>query len=574
MGVGPAIFASAGKRTEHWIPGVYSRRHTVSSETGVSANNLVILGYSYGGKPNTLYEFADKDEAKDILVGGELLEAVANAFNGSNDFVPQKVYAMRVNSATQSALTLKSGLNNIIKMKSADYGARNNQLKLWLKAGTEDNTRKVSVVFKGEEIEIDNIGQTMFSLLYVGDGESATVAVTKSTITLSALDDQSVATDSYTFNFKDFDSLDELIAAINDTDVYIATSLIQQPDVKADVLDCISSTALTETATVLYANCNALVDALKSIQFIDEVEYAENADRVLPDIMDGYEYFTGATDGTYSVSDWVNTLSALEVCDINCIATPSSNHSVHVLISNHCVEMSGVEKKKERMFLLGCAKGIQMNVALANAAELNTDFGSYVWNGAISNNPFTGAREEITPAMLACKDAGVEAALGISNPITNKVMKVNAFTEKLRNSQLNTLIKGGIMPFGENDDGQLVCIRAVTTYQGDNLALNERSMVREALYMDRDLRKAYSKRIGGYSEPSESDILNILNNKAKSWYLEDLITKSDQGELVFDAKVRFDGDKTYLTFSRYLRAPNNFIFITSVNRIYSSTIEV
>jgi hypothetical protein len=39
---------------------------------------------------------------------------------------------------------------------------------------------------------------------------------------------------------------------------------------------------------------------------------------------------------------------------------------------------------------------------------------------------------------------------------------------------------------------------------------------------------------------------------------------------VFDIRVRVDGDKTYLVYSKYLRAPNNFTFITSNNMIYSS----
>ena len=80
------------------------------------------------------------------------------------------------------------------------------------------------------------------------------------------------------------------------------------------------------------------------------------------------------------------------------------------------------------------------------------------------------------------------------------------------------MIQNGIMPCGINDEGLLVVIRAMTTYQDDNLGLNERSCVREALFMDRDLRKAYSRRTGTSSEPSESEIFAVLLNKAKDWY--------------------------------------------------------
>jgi hypothetical protein len=62
----------------------------------------------------------------------------------------------------------------------------------------------------------------------------------------------------------------------------------------------------------------------------------------------------------------------------------------------------------------------------------------------------------------------------------------------------------------------------------------------------------------------------VLFNKAKDWYVKGYITKSDGGELVFNCKVKFDGDKTYLEYDKYIRAPNNFTFITSNNMIYSS----
>ena len=35
MGVSPAVFESAGKKTEHLIPGVYTRRNTVAATTGL-----------------------------------------------------------------------------------------------------------------------------------------------------------------------------------------------------------------------------------------------------------------------------------------------------------------------------------------------------------------------------------------------------------------------------------------------------------------------------------------------------------------------------------------------------------
>ena len=103
MGVSPAKFDSAGQSTQHYIPGNYSRRNTVGAGSGVSSGNLCIIGSSMGGKPLTLHSVADKAEAKDLLVSGSLLDGVVQAFNGSNTYIPQQVFCMRVNVGTQSS---------------------------------------------------------------------------------------------------------------------------------------------------------------------------------------------------------------------------------------------------------------------------------------------------------------------------------------------------------------------------------------------------------------------------------------------------------------------------------------
>lgn len=64
MGVSPAIFESAGQRTEHFIPGSYSRSDNVSSPSGVSAGNFCILGTSIGGEPLKLLSFGNISDAK------------------------------------------------------------------------------------------------------------------------------------------------------------------------------------------------------------------------------------------------------------------------------------------------------------------------------------------------------------------------------------------------------------------------------------------------------------------------------------------------------------------------------
>ncbi|GHU10577.1 hypothetical protein FACS1894151_10060 [Spirochaetia bacterium] len=508
---------------------------------------------------------ADANEAREALVGGQLLEGVAHAFNGSNEFVPQQVWAFRVNQGTRSSITLTNGPTDIITVKSRDYGVHTNQLKIWIKDGTTEG-KQILLNYKGNEIKADNIARKSLTVTYIGEGASCTLQILKDRCVIAATGDEAA---SMTLLWEDYDTLEALAARLNDTGLFTATLDDERPNVPTSNLDTIAATDIMTTLT-LNSDLAAFCEALSAMQYIGEVQIVSTTDFIVPEDTGSFLYFSGASAGTYTVQDWINALSALEEEDVQSIATPSTDHDVRVLISNHITSMCQTEKRKERQGLFGLPKGTPMEDAVAAAKELNSEYVSLVMDDAITENPLTGSMENIDPGLLACKIAGMEAAMGMSNPLTNKQLKVNSFGKKHKMSELNLMIQNGIMPCGINEDGLLVVIRAMTTCQDDNLGLNERSCVREALYIDRDLRKAYSRRIGTADEPSRDEIVATLLRKALQWYNLGYITKSDSGELVFGIKVRFDGDKCYLEYSKYLRTPNNFIFITSNNMIYSS----
>lgn len=571
MGVAGAKFTSAGQTSTHYVPGVYSRRNTISAGSGVSSGNLCVIGSAQNGEPLKLLCVSDVAEAKEALGGGQLLDGVALAFNGSRTYVPQQVYCMRVDKATPSTLTLKKDGTDVITLKSAVFGAQANQLRL--RYTDNAGERKVSVTYKNNTIEAENIGRKSIAVSCIdADAVSATIVVSSTGIVLSANDATgTINKAALTITAADCGTLSELSSMINDSGEWTAQVLDVRPS--ATVADLDHGTYTGDSALTLTSDVASLLDVLKSIPLIQSAAITEGASRMMPDTMANYERFTGGTEEAADGDRWQAALDVLAGEDIQIIATPSDDETVRTLIANHCIEMSKVEKKHERTFWTGVPTGTSVDDAAKITKALNTELGSLVMTGATTTNPITGKVENISPALLSCMCAGMEAAMTVSNPLTNKAINVTAFSQKYKTSELNTMIKAGIVPFGENDEGQLVCIRAMTTYQDDNLILNERSMMRSVLYMDRDLRKAYARRIGTNAAPNESEILGVLNAKAKTWLNEDLITANGT-DLVFNTKVSFDGDKTYLSFDRYVRAPNNFMFITATNRVYSSTLEI
>lgn len=570
MGVNAAVFDSAGKRSEHYVPGVYSRSHNVTSPSGVSSGNLCILGSAASGKPATLYEFGSLADAKSVLGSGELLEAIGYAFNGSNDFIPQRVYGMRVNGGTQASLTLKNGDTDIVELKAWDYSAATNQLKLMVDSGTVAGSKKIICVYKDIVAEVDNIQKK--SMQVIGSCTNPKVTVNADSIFLSGEDDEGNPI-SETIRFEDFPTINEVVSRINDTDWFVATSLDADSRALSSNLDTSTSQDISEVVT-LTSNFKAFVDALKTINLIGEVTVKSVA-RVVPENT-SYEYFTGGSSDPVSTADWITALEMLESENIQIIATPSTDEEVQTLIVNHCTSMSTTENRKERTFWLGGTLNETDDAAIAKAVGFNNRLGSYVTDCAITNNPLTGAKETINGAMVSCMLAGMESAMAINTPLTNKTMKVLGFVKKRTLTNMEKLIKAGVCVCNASPDdvSNYVVIRALTTYQSDDLINNERSMVREDLYMNRDLRNRYAKSVGTAERPVPALILTTLNQAAKDWNAAGYIVPSDANENVWNKSVKIIGDKVYVTYSRFLTAPTNFVFITATNHVYTSTVEV
>ncbi len=170
MGVNKAIFESAGQRTEHLIPGAYSRvNYERQAGGGAGGDNAVILGDAKGGEPKKVLYFRSPSEARAVLRGGALLEGVLHAFDPGNGYVPQRVGAMRVNVGARATSAMKYSSTTQIELVAWDWGLHTNQLKRKFEAGTDERTDKVTVQLGNGAAEVfDNISHPSFSLQYIG----------------------------------------------------------------------------------------------------------------------------------------------------------------------------------------------------------------------------------------------------------------------------------------------------------------------------------------------------------------------------------------------------------------------
>ena len=713
MAVGPAIFESVGQRSEHYVPGAYSRSAAIGGASGgVSANRGVILGRAKGGQPGKLFVFTTTEEARETLVDGELLKAVAHAFTPSPEYSPQAVRAMVVNGNTQADAILKSGGLEILRLKTASYGVIGNSITRQLVNGTNPGTKKI--LFSAGEIEdkIDNIGKKSIQLQYTGEGTAAildlnniglSVEVTRvdtrpaididglaklrvgeaTTFTIATTNPESAVIDivakmdfsglelsllefeyfesgtwkpldvsvpfkspegyaltdgstqfrvtplagaeggvleykitliqvidsvqtnniiaqtttgqieiaaegkpysmynipAYDVNsgsvlipFEDYPTIEEVVNRLNGTGEFAAIQLEEEANVPSKELDYVDSADIKGAPKILTSNFYALVQALENSLWVGKgnVEKVDGAPNVMPDNDAEPVYFEGGSAGSYTVSDWNKSLAALEAEDVQIVSTPATDHAVHFLISNHTTAMSNVQNRKERTALLGGPFGETIEDAIDFAKSLNNKLVSYCYPAITAASPLTGAAEDLPASYFACKALGMECSVAVNEPLTSKAVGVLRFLVKLKVTEMEKLIIGGVLCGGTTDDNRLAVIRAMTTHQGNQLQLVERSMVREDLYMNRDLRLRY---IGGVGRPNitkGASAEETLHHAAGEWKGEGLIVPTDEGKYIWGVSIKVLGDKTLISFHRNLTAPQNFFLITAYNYVYES----
>jgi hypothetical protein len=575
MGVERRVFESGGQRTEHLIPGVYNRtRYERQSGGGVSANNAVIIGDSKGGEPRTVLYFNSPSEARAVLIGGNGLEGVLHAFNPGNGLVPQKIGFIRVNNGAQATTQLLKTAAAMIDLKAWDWGLHGNQVKRKFTAGTVAGSHKITMQYGTNTAEVfDNIEKKSFSVQYTGTGTASTMAIDATGITLSV---DAVA--AVSVPFASFPTIEDVVNYINDQTDFQATILTGDGTELASELDHVTGIAIKAAAYTAKSDLQAIIEAFRRSTYIGSSEYHAGATaRSVPGYDADWVYFTGGTNGTSDTTAYTDTLEVLENEDVQIISTTSTDEAVHLLIKAHCQTMSSTTGRRERMAWVGGAVGETVDATRLRAKNINSELVRLAYPYFKDYNPINPALgvKDCSAAMYACKMLGMESSVAVNEPVTNKQVAILAWGKTLKKSEIEKLILDGVTVGAKSDDGLLITIRGVTTYQGDELQKCEGSMVREAIYMARDFRSAMKGDIGRPQTAVDAGtIRSVLQSKAVQWNSSGLIVKSVEKPLVWGVTIREDGDAVYVEYHAYLTAPRNFIFGTANLHVLSQTVAI
>lgn len=378
------------------------------------------------------------------------------------------------------------------------------------------------------------------------------------------------------FSFETYSTVEELTEAITETLSDVGVSATLEDVAKSSDLSCnldsVVRTINSGDFVVLSSNYNHLKNLLQATGLI-EVDDTEMDEKILPDTMQSFSSLTGGGNGECGVEQYVTALGLLKKENIQLISTTSEDESVHLLIKQHCEECNSRTGKRERQAIVGGAWGEDVSKITSRAKMLGSEFVALCSPGYHDydyTDPLRKRMKQYSSAYYACKMLGQQAAMDIGEPSTKKEVSHFGWEKEYSDVEIDTLIENGVW-CGEKETDEygttrFQTARSITTSKEDNVLLVEFSVIREELYMSRDLRAAINaktigvKGLDSLTASQETKVRQRLNDFQRRGFLR----KWDKNSV----KVIPDGDVTKIEWSGCPAVPNNFNFITNNYTVY------
>ena len=537
------------------------------------ANTLVIIGKATGGKPQSVLSFGGPEAALATLRGGELCDAVVSAFSPSEDTgAPGTVLAVRVDPATQASLTLKNGTDaDVITLTSVNYGLLDNQAMVKVEDGTDAG--KMLTWFDGETyLHDDNVGKDVLSIQYAGAASSATVLISKDTLTLT-LDAAPTAIDLNTYK-----TVADVANKINTLSGFTATVLNGAgTDVALGNLDFVTVAADVKTAAyTVTADLKAVVDWFNNVagSVITAVKIADAG--TLPANI-GYTSLSGGTIGVSTTEDWTDALTLLQAEDVQWLAACSGDASIRAMVDAHCLYCTNT-LSKERRAVLGTGLATSDADAILAAKSLNSKRSSLVHIGHYQYNAVSGLLELRPAYMTAVLIAAGFAGMDPGNAMSNKTLKVQGLERKLLNpTDTDKLLLGGVLPIEDTPQGYKVT-QSITSWLGDgNYVSREQSCGFALDYTVRASRDALDVLRGQKQGPlllsrAVAITETTLKQLAKAEPEGPGILSGDAASPAYrNITASISGDVLAVQYECSPVIPNNYILVTVYAKPYSGT---
>lgn len=482
---------------------------------------------------------------------------------GSDTPGASEVYLVPVNPATAADITL----SGVLTLESYLYGLAANQVRAKIEAGTSVG-KKITVGFGVNEEVFDNLQKESFSIQYTGAGSAATMTITP-TVASHALTTSvtGAAGDNLNLDLHSYDTIQELVDAINATGKYTAVVLTDNPNDASMQLDAVSAQNIFVSYTAK-SDLQAIVDGLAGSGYVKATRVTDAG--TVPGNTTGFSYLSGGTNGTTTNADWQEALDGLQTLGVNVLLPLTADASLHSMVESHCSYLSGPEGKLERRAFVGgalqnwnseVARTASVGALKAAFKALNSDRVVHACLGSKHYDP--NGKIKLYPAYItAAMFAGIAAGGFPVQPLTRKYLRCLGLEADLRIEEITEIINaGGAVPIQDLVHGAgYVISRQVTTW-GKNVDLYriEFSVGQGADYIAQEVRKRHEDLIGLPGTPElDQTVINVTNAILQQAQRESIIRSYDPAKTT----LRVEGTVRYIDYAAEPILPVNFIFST------------
>jgi hypothetical protein len=204
-----------------------------------------------------------------------------------------------------------------------------------------------------------------------GSGSAAELTIDTTTLSITATGSPG---DDLSLTLADYADMGSLINFLNTQPNYTC-KLTGKSDDFTNIFDAVTSQAIKATAYSCKGTVEAIIRLLNSTGDLT-AELHTGADRLVPDNLSEYQYFTGGTVSAASTQNWIDALKKLETYELNNIVCMSGSETIHALVSDHVERMNAVKMKKYRQ--AGFGSGSAVNTKALRIAEMKSLNSAYV----------------------------------------------------------------------------------------------------------------------------------------------------------------------------------------------------
>jgi hypothetical protein len=576
MGAEPVRFDGS----DLYQPGYYGKRNTSALNAGgASASNLVLMGGCKAGIPyNAISDYPNSADRINYVSNTTELNAVLRdgpgyygalfALTPSNQpgvGSPNKVGVIRVNKATKgSSIIVDVDTDNVINLKSKDYGLYTNQIRRKISAGTTEG-KKISVKFETQTIEGDNITYNLFTLSYTGAGTACALTLDPAGNLVTTVTG-GPGSEDLNLVLSSFDTVADLVAYFETQAVYSAV-LTGDGTYAVSKLDKIIGGDSVDIKTIytVRAIMNAVIDWLNlSSVYLIASQVASSENRIPANDAD-YVFLSGGTEGAaVTNTEWQEAIDQiLAENDVSLCGVMTGDAAVHAYLSAHCTFMSGVSGRNERQAIVGAIVSASKSTKTTEVANINNLLVGYAGT-EIKRYDKNGDLQLWDGFYYAALLLGMSAGNDVTFAFTNKQLNIVGTKEKYSSPTKDDYIKAGIMIASASNNGGIRTVRSVTSYQGTNKIDNEFSAVRTSLFITKDHRIFVESAIGDAGDTTALESLKTRAEERLNVYVQNgyLVVDPQFGNAFRNFTFTVEADVVKISYEGTLVLPINFILVT------------